>query len=997
MKYIKICLAFCALFSCFFVNLKAQNIAQVNVTSVVYNDKGGPVSGALVSGNEGRTVTYTDNAGKFSITVPVNSLVLITAKGFRMQTFRAAEIPASINLSVDNGAQEEVYLPFRKIEKQDLSGAINVLNPETYIDRDYNLSVEGGMNGRVAGMLWSNNIWGLENAIVMIDGIRREFSDITFNEVQQISVLKGVNAVALYGSQAAKGIIFITTKKGEANTRKIGIRVNTGVALPSALPNYLNSADYMTLYNEARRNDGLSDLYDATTIQNYRNGNAYRFPSVDYYSSQYLKRYQNATDANAEFSGGNSNARFYSNIGFVNSSTLLNVGEGKNENDNRLNVRGNVDLKLNDKISSTVYVSAIFSESRRARGNYWGNAAALLPHRFTPLIPIDLISPNDKASLGLVNASRNLIDGKYLLGGSQQFLTNPIADLYVAGYDKNIRRTFQVTNEINANLSSVLQGLSFHTLFNLDYSNSYLQSINNTYAVYTPTWSATSDSLTRIQKFGEDTRPGTQNINNTTQRQNIGFSSWLSYDRTVNTNHNISAKLLGYTSSISVNDIYQPITNSHLGLQVGYNYKHKYWADFSGAFVNSTKLPDGNRTGFSPTMSVGWLLSEENFLRNSKAVNYLKLSASAGILNTDLDISGYYFYDNIYNRGSFFTWNDGVQAQNQATTSAYGASPNLSFPQRKELNASLEGSFFNNLLNLQTTFFKTQMDGLLTQRFSQYPNYFSSFIPYTNYNAHQRTGFDLMLNIDKKFGDLQLNFGTTATYAKSKVTKRDELFLDAYQNRSGKPGDAIFGLESNGFFMDQSDINSSPRQLFSEVKPGDIKYVDQNGDNVIDSRDEVMIGRYIAPFTYGINFTIGYKNLSLFVLGTGNNGGNGLTNNNYYWVSGDLKYSDVVQNRWTESTKTTATYPRLSSQQNNNNFRNSDFWTYKTDRFNLSKVQLTYNFSNTVLRRTFVKDLLIYVAGANLYTFSKNRKILELAVANTPQFRNYNIGIRAKF
>ena len=132
-------------------------------------------------------------------------------------------------------------------------------------------------------------------------------------------------------------------------------------------------------------------------------------------------------------------------------------------------------------------------------------------------------------------------------------------------------------------------------------------------------------------------------------------------------------------------------------------------------------------------------------------------------------------------------------------------------------------------------------------------------------------------------------------------------------------------------------------------------------------------------------------------MGTGNRGGNGITNNNYYWVSGDLKYSDVVLNRWTESTKATATYPRLSSQQNSNNFRSSDFWLYKTNRFNLSKVQLTYNFSNTVLRRTFVKDLLLYVSGANLYTFSQNRKILELAVANTPQFRNYNIGIRAKF
>jgi hypothetical protein len=435
---------------------------------------------------------------------------------------------------------------------------------------------------------------------------------------------------------------------------------------------------------------------------------------------------------------------------------------------------------------------------------------------------------------------------------------------------------------------------------------------------------------------------------------------------------------------------------------VGYNYKHKYWADFSGAYVNSTRLPDGNRTGLSPTVSLGWLLSSENFLANSSVVNHLKLSASAGIINTDLDIrrnnqDAFFLYENTYGRGGQFIWNDGVSGTNQTTTSTQGTSTDLTFPKRKEMNASLEGSFFNDLITLQTTVFKTKMDGLVTQRFSQYPNYYSTFIPFTNYNADQRSGFDLMLNVNKKVGNVELSLGTNATYATSKVTKRDELFLDAYQNRAGKPVDAIFGLVSDGFFMDQNEISSRSRQLFSEVKPGDIKYVDQNGDKVIDSRDEVKIGRWIAPFTYGINFTVVYKNFNLFLLGTGNQGGYGLKNNNYFWVSGDLKYSDVVLNRWTESTKATATYPRLSSQQSANNFRSSDFWLYKTDRFNLSKVQLTYNLPENVLGRTFVKGLLVYVAGSNLYTFSKNREILYLSVASTPQFRNYIVGIRAKF
>ncbi|MBO9572407.1 MAG: TonB-dependent receptor plug domain-containing protein, partial [Chitinophagaceae bacterium] len=644
MKYMKLWSTFCVALLCLCSNLWAQNVSEVTIKSVVHDEKGAPVSGALVSGNQGKTVSHTDATGAFTITVPANSVVLITGKGFKMQSLRANAIPARISL-ISGKTGGEVYLPFDKVNRQDLHGAISVLNPDSYIDRDYNLTVEGGMNGRAAGLLWSNNIWGMENAMVMIDGVRREFSDITFPEIEQISVLKGINAVALYGSQAAKGIIFITTKKGEAGDRKISLRVNSGIAVPKALPKFLNSADYMTLYNEARRNDGSqTDFYAPSFIESHRTGNAYRFPNVDYYSSEYLRNFQNATDANAEFSGGSNNARFYSNIGWSTGNTLLKVGEGNNERDNRLNVRGNVDLKLNDRISSSIYVSAIFSESRRARSsvantNYWTNAATLLPNRFTPLIPVSLISRNSGAALDLVKASRNLVDGQYLLGGLQSFQTNPIGDLYSSGYDKNIQRVFQVTNTINADLSGVLKGLSFHTLFNIDYRNSYLQSISNTYAVYTPTWNATADSIIGLQKFGEDNRPGTQNINNTAQRNNNSVAAWFGYDRTVSEAHNISAKLLGYTSAMTVNNVYQPVTNSHLGLQLGYNYKHKYWADFSGAYSNSTRLPEGNRTGFSPTVSLGWLLSGENFLASSKAVNHLKLSVSAGILNTDLDIT----------------------------------------------------------------------------------------------------------------------------------------------------------------------------------------------------------------------------------------------------------------------------------------------------------------------------------------------------------------------
>ncbi len=1001
MKYKKIVTVFCIILSFFALKLGGQNTDGINIESMVYDQGENPVAGASVYGDEGNVIRYTDASGKFSIVVPANSKLFISAEGFKSQTVSAVSGLEKIVLEKDS-VEQMVNVAYKKIEKRDLPGAISVLNPGDYINRDYNFSVSDGMFGRVGGLLGSNNIWNIGNALVMIDGIPRNFNDIRFEEVEQITVLKGVNAVALYGSHAANGVILITSKRGEANTRKINVRANSGLATPKLYPKYLNSAEYMTLYNEASVNDGSQEFFNDETINNYANGNRYRYPDIDYYSSEYLNEYTNYNDVVTEFSGGNNDARFYSNIGWVNQSTLLNIGEGKNEGDNRFNVRGNVDLNLNDFISSTVDVSARLENSRRGLADYWYDATTFLPNKYVPLLPVNMISQNsDSASADarlIAESSKNIIDGQYILGGTQEYLTNPFADLYVGGYLEYINRVLQLTNTINIDLNSVMKGLSFRTKFNADYYNAYIQSINNDYSVYAPTWDTVpgSDVITGLQKFGTDLRPGKLNIDASAQTRNLGFSAQFNYMRSLNDVHNISVILLASGTSITRNRIYQSSTNTNLGLQLGYNYKHRYWLDFSSTVVNSTKLPEGNRAGFSPTLSLGWLLSAENFLAGSNIVDHLKISASAGILNTDLVIYDYYLYENVYSSQGYFAWNDALYS-NSATTSLRGENPDLSFGKRKELNIGLEGSLFNRLLWIQSTFFITQMDDLPTQRFTQYPSYFSTFVPYSNYNCNQVSGFDVLMNLNKNVGQIELNLGIIATYVNTKVKIRDELFADAYQKRLDKPVDALFGLVSDGFFMDETDIANHPQQLFGEVQPGDIKYVDQNGDNIINERDEVMIGRWGSPFNFALNLSVSYKNLTLFVQGTGATGGDGVKTGDYYWVDGDDKYSEFVLDRWTEDTRNTATYPRLSSGQNNNNFRYSDFWIFKTDRFYLNKVQVTYDLPANILRKTFVRELGVYVMGSNLFTFSENKDILDLNVGGTPQLRYFSLGIRANF
>lgn len=997
MKYIKTLQMLLLMLTFVCSNLYAQSTADINISTKVYDQYRQPVSGATISINKGAVLGRTDTTGTFNLKAPSNAVIRIKANGFREEVINAASMPTSISLEKDNSNKNyTVNLINRQVNVKDLPGAITVINPDDYNNQDYSLTAADGMAGRVAGLLGSNNIWGFENALILIDGVARDINDITFNEIEQITALKGVNAVSIYGPQAAKGALLITSRRGKTGPIQVSVRANKGISAPIALPKFLGSADYMTLYNEGRRNDGIPALYTDAQIAGSRDGNKYRYPSTDFYSSEFLKKTTNTTDVNAGFTSGNETAKFYTNVGWSSSTSLLKLGAGEDERNNRFNIRGNVDVKLSKRITTSLDVSAVLNDNRTGLGNYFGAAATTLPNRYTPLIPIANTAWG--TARNTANQSRNIIDGQYILGGAQDILTNPFADLLVGGYQKSVRRSFQLTQKINVDLGGILPGLYLKTRLNVDFVNSYLQSINNTYSVYAPTWSATQDSITALTKFGNDSRTGTENINNTFQTINKGLLAQLGYEKTINNAHNISAVIIGYGNMATVGDNNTPqaSTFATASFEGKYNYKHKYWVDFTGGISNSTKLAPANNTAFSPTINLGWLISSEKFMANSKVVDMLKLSVAAGSLNSDLDINTYYLYDNRYQTTGNYQWNENTYSSS-AYVSIAGPNPNLAFAKRKEISATVQGSFFKELFDLQATFFSSTMDGLPTQRFSQYPNYYSTLIPFTNYNSNRYTGADIALGVRRTLGKVNLNVGLTGTYVKATALKRDEINADSYQNRTGKDVSAIFGLVSNGFFASQADIANSPAQAFGAVQPGDIKYVDQNGDNIINERDEMQIGRSLPPMTYGLNISASYKNFTVFVRGTGSAGGSAITNNNYFWTDGDDKYSVNMLNRWTPATASTATLPRISSQTNNNNFRNSDFWLYKTSNIMLNKVQVTYHLPASVTEKSFVKNVNIYVIGSNLYNFSGRRDIMTLNIGSAPQMRNFFLGCTANF
>ncbi|MDH6312110.1 TonB-linked SusC/RagA family outer membrane protein [Parabacteroides sp. PFB2-10] len=900
----------------------------------------------------------------------------------------------------------KVQVAFRSVDQEDLLGGVSSVDVEeltkkayTTYSLDFLENVVGGMNG---------NLWGMGSYLVVVDGMVRDANNVIPTEIEQITLLKGAAAVVLYGSRGANGVLQITTKRGQMGDIRIDVRASTGMYANKSYPKYLGSAEYMTLYNEARVNDGLTPSYSAEDIYNHGSGiNPYRYPDLDMYSSDYIRKMYNRSEGIAEIYGGNERVKYYTTTGYYRESSALKIANAADNYISRFFVRGNLDVKLHELITGQADANVTFYDSYSAAGSWWSNAATLRPNRVSPLIPLSYLEENDIPSWNTINASNHIIDGKYFLGGTQLDPTNPIAASYAAGDSKFVSRQFQFNTRFDVNLKPLLQGLFFRAKYGIDYASTYNQGYSNEYATFEPVWTnyAGKDMIASVTQYGNDSKTGNENISNAAYRYTYNVSAQFDYQQTFNDDHNVFAMLIANAWQTQRNGEYHRLSNANLGLQASYNYQQKYYVDFSAAIPYSAKLPEGNRAGFSPTLTLGWRPVKESFFDNT-AFDDLMVNVSAGIINQDIDITGgnsqgFYLYKAIMQRGGWYSWGDlGGEA---ATEFQSGDNMNMTFVKRKEITAGLRGSLWNKLISFDFNYFTNRVDGALARPTSLYPIYFtqtgypsSSIIPYINYNNDKRSGFDFSVYANKKVSEVDLTLGVSGMYYTAEAARRDENYAYDYQTRVGRPLSSLWGLESLGFFNSQEEIDNSPKQ-FGTVKPGDIKYKDQNGDEVIDSNDEIFLERSGTPFRLGVNFTAKWRDFTLFAMGNGFFGGYGFKNSSYYWVRSDNKYSEIVRNRWTEETKATATYPRLTTTNGENNFRNSDFWMYDNSRFTLAQVQLTYDLPKHLLQNAVVKGLSIYLSGHDLLTISKERKHQEMNVGSTPQRRFYNLGVKCSF
>jgi len=805
--------------------------------------------------------------------------------------------------------------------------------------------------------------------LVLIDGKVDDYTLVDPYDIESIVFLKDAASCAMYGLRSANGLILINTKKGKEGRTVVSLNTETSFSQPTRLPKYLDAFNYATLYNEALLNDNpnAAPRYDAAALEGYRTGrDPYKYPNVNW-ADEFLRKNYVLTRTNINLRGGGDVAKYYVAASYLYNSGVFNVDKDANTyNTNTTATVMNIHSNLQLKIGKKLLIDADIRGKKDVRN-----------------LPGECIEEDSKRTNTkpiLMDSGRDLLNNLYSLpfnahpvknmdgsvAGTNDYQDNPYGYLNLRGYSILERSSISSYLNMAYDLSDWVKGLSIEGRAGFNTYTDYFVSRTKDFAVF----QMDADGETYTQ-YGVTSDAITTSGGYMVNYRNFDHYIGLRYSGDFN-QHHVDA-LLMYDRQQAVDARVGNFTKNFQGPKgsVSYRFNSKYLADFVFSYQGSEQYPKGNRFGFFPAVSAGWIISNESFMTHAGFIDFLKIRGSYGLTGNQVDT--YFVYLETWGGAGNHTF--GV---NPTSTGGWAqtriANPLLGWEKCLKTNAGLDFAFFENRFSGTFDYFIENtkdilVQGAITEMFGE-PGIFMPT------GKLENKGYEIQLGWSDRVQDFSYFIGVNYSFAENKIVYRDEQIRNhPWMYRTGYPVDSRFGLVFDRYFTENDDITSLPNQSAqgAQQTAGDLKYADLNNDHVIDANDEKMIGNPVLPTTnYGINFGAQFKGFDVSVFFHGARGGTRYCSGVTYWDFND-RLGNVLEHhldRWQPGSGQDAAYPRLSLN-NQNNYAPSSYWVKDNSFIRLKYIEIGYTLPAQISQKVGMSKARIFVNGNNLFCWDK--------------------------
>lgn len=995
-----------AIFACVTLNGWAQS--EDNVTGRVLDEKGKPVAGALVSVEENPLLRVaTDKNGRFEITAVKGSRLKVQTGDDAMKVVKI-ENGSELTVVMDYSSEKVNYGFGLQQTNAESTGAVSTVYAEN-IDKSSAFSIGNSLYGNVLGLTTMQStgvVWeqmpsmyirglktlnGNNGILLVVDGLERDnnwqaLKYITPEEVESVSVLRDAAALALYGYRGVNGVVNIVTKRGKYDTREINFSYDHAFNYMTRKPELADAYTYASALNEALTNDGKQVRYSQNELNAFKNGTSpYLYPNVNWWEEVFRDR--GASDiATLSFRGGSTKMRYYTMMNLQNNRGFIknfdtNADYSTQEKYSKANFRTNLDIDLSPKTKMQANIMGILNEfSRPGMGS--DNLISKLYQLPSAAFPI--------------RTESGLWGGNTTWGENW----NPVALTEGRAYSKGHTRGLYADMSLRQDLSSLTKGLGASVRIGYDNLASYWENHTKGYKYGMASVASWENGLPIAGEEitgGKDTEmSGDSKLD--WQYRAFNFQMNVDWQRQFGV-HSLYSMLLYTYKYDNAKGINNTFYRQNAGWYTHYGFKNRYFADFTLMASASNLLAPDHRWNVSPTVGLAWLISNEKFMQSQNVVDFLKLRASFGMLNTD-NIPGNGYWNETVGGGNGYPinnnfggdggWHEGRLASvNGTTEKAY------------KYNAGVDATLFKGLTLTVDGFYERRSD-IWVSSDGQNSAVLGASGSYVNAGIVDSWGTEIGANYYKKMGNVELNLGGTFTYNRSKIIEMlEEPAAYDYTRSTGNPVGQIFGLQAIGYFVDQADIDNSLPQQFGPVKAGDIKYKDMNGDKVINSDDRVAMGyNSTCPEIY-YSFSLGleWKGLGFSAQFQGVGNYTAILSGTYYHplVDNTTISNYVYRNRWTPETPN-ARFPRLTTETVDNNLQTSSLWLADRSFLKLRNCEVYYKLPSSWLNRFWVKNAKVYVRGVDLLCFDSIDQLDPEAMNNSyPATRSIHVGLSVGF